>query len=248
MVRSNCNMRTCEVSTSYYPYRPDLVANGFFLFLFCFCLAVLLLRTSLSRAFLGFNIALLCGIILEIIGYSCRVIGSQKLPLEVCRAVVDFFKNSLETGKMEQSPYAAQYVCLTIAPAFIAAGIYFCISRIVLTYGEGHSRLKPKQYPRSFISCDVASILLQAGGGAAATGASRHGKSPEIGNDIVLAGLSFQVITMRCSPSSPATMPGVSVGMCFSIPLTRPLSPEMIDCCLHSASEFSLSHWLEQLC
>jgi len=95
-----------------------------------------------------------------------------------------------------QAAYAAQYICLTIAPAFIAAGIYFCLSRIVETFGTSTSRLQPKSYPRIFISCDIISILLQAAGGGSASGAADKGKSPQVGNDIVTAGLIFQCVTI----------------------------------------------------
>jgi hypothetical protein len=85
---------------------------------------------------------------------------------------------------------------LTIAPAFIAGGIYFCLSRIVETFGPSTSRLKPKSYPRIFISCDIISILLQAAGGGSAASAANQGKSPDTGNTIAIAGLVFQCVTI----------------------------------------------------
>ena len=94
----NCNLTSCDISLSYYHYRPSLAANGFFLFLFCVCLTLLLLHTFLSRTFLGFNITLLYGTILEIIGYTCRVTGSHEPFIEVCPAFVDPPKNSSETN------------------------------------------------------------------------------------------------------------------------------------------------------
>ena len=89
-----------------------------------------------------------------------------------------------------------QIVCLTIAPAFLAAGIYLTLSRIVITFGPENSHIKPLSYPRIFIPCDVISLLLQAIGGGMASVASHQGKSPNTGDHIMVAGLAFQVITL----------------------------------------------------
>jgi hypothetical protein len=75
-----------------------------------------------------------------------------------------------------------QIVCLTIAPAFLAAGIYLCLSRIVVTFGAQNSRIKPKDYPRIFIPCDVLSLVLQAAGGGYASIKTQNDEDPEIGN------------------------------------------------------------------
>ena len=89
-----------------------------------------------------------------------------------------------------------QIVCLTIAPAFLAAGIYLTLSRIVLVFGPENSRIKPLSYPRIFIPCDVMSLLLQAAGGGLASAASHSNKSPDTGDHIMVAGLAFQVLTL----------------------------------------------------
>lgn len=89
-----------------------------------------------------------------------------------------------------------QIVCLTIAPAFFAAGIYLTLSRIVITVGESNSRIKALSYPRFFIPCDFISLLLQAIGGGMASVASNNHESPDTGSHIMVAGLSFQVFTL----------------------------------------------------
>lgn len=89
-----------------------------------------------------------------------------------------------------------QIVCLTIAPAFMAAGIYLTLSRIVSTFGYQNSRIAPLSYPRIFIPCDFVSLLLQAIGGGMASSASHQDKSPETGDHIMVAGLTFQVATL----------------------------------------------------
>lgn len=97
---------------------------------------------------------------------------------------------------ISQNGFLIQIVCLTIAPAFLAAGIYLTLARIVLTFGVENSRIKAKSYPRIFIPCDVISLLLQAAGGGIASAASHQNKNPDVGDNIMVAGLAFQVLTL----------------------------------------------------
>jgi hypothetical protein len=89
-----------------------------------------------------------------------------------------------------------EIICLTIAPAFYAAGLYFCLSRIVITFGAENSRLRPSLYPKIFIPCDFFSLILQAMGGGMASAATHAGRSGKTGNNIMIAGLAFQVFTL----------------------------------------------------
>ncbi|MCJ1358294.1 MAG: hypothetical protein MMC33_008293 [Icmadophila ericetorum] len=116
------------------------------------------------------------GCALEIIGYAGRIIGYQ--------------------NPFSQNAFLIQIVCLTIAPSFLAAGLYLTLSRIVTTFGPENSRIKPLSYPRIFIPCDVASLVLQALGGGIASTASHQNKSPNTGDHILVAGLAFQVFTL----------------------------------------------------
>lgn len=87
-------------------------------------------------------------------------------------------------------------MCLTIAPAFLAAGVYLCLSRIVTAFGPENSRIKPHSYPLIFILCDVLSLVLQATGGGLASVATHEHRNPDTGNHIMIAGLAFQVFTL----------------------------------------------------
>lgn len=97
---------------------------------------------------------------------------------------------------MTQNPFLIQIICLTIAPAFLAAGIYLCLSRIVTTVGPKHSRIKPLSYLKIFIPCDFISLVLQAAGGGMASVSTHNGEDPKKGNNIMIAGLAFQVFTL----------------------------------------------------
>jgi hypothetical protein len=89
-----------------------------------------------------------------------------------------------------------QIVCLTIAPAFLAAGVYLCLSRIVTTFGRENSRISARAYPRIFITCDFLSLVLQAAGGGIASVRTQNHEDPKLGNNLMIAGLVVQVVTL----------------------------------------------------
>ena len=108
--------------------------------------------------------------------------------------------------------FLIQICCLTIAPAFFSAAIYLSLARryvflkvvnnrtntnnsehSVILFGTEVSRLSPKAYAYIFISCDIVSLALQGAGGALASIAAQSQKSLTMGDNVQLAGLSFQV-------------------------------------------------------
>lgn len=86
-------------------------------------------------------------------------------------------------------------VGLTIAPAFLSASIYLCLSRIIVIYGRTVSRLRPATYTITFISFDLFSLVLQAVGGAIAASTDDR-SSQQAGINIMIAGLAFQVFSL----------------------------------------------------
>ena len=65
-----------------------------------------------------------------------------------------------------------------------------------MTFGAQFSRLKPQLYTYIFISCDVLSIALQAAGGGLSAAADDGGSLLQTGENIMIAGLVFQVVTL----------------------------------------------------
>jgi hypothetical protein len=103
----------------------------------------------------------------------------------------------LHNNPFSDPGFKLQIVLLTLAPAFLSAGIYFTLKHLVITFGESFSRLRPKWYTWIFISCDIFSILLQGAGGGIASAATNTQKSLlDAGNDLMIAGLAFQVFTL----------------------------------------------------
>ncbi|GLA64512.1 hypothetical protein AtubIFM56815_010454 [Aspergillus tubingensis] len=80
---------------------------------------------------------------------------------------------------------------------FLLAAIYICLGKIVVIYGEGISRFRPRTYTRLFVSCDLLSLILQAVGGALASSAGDGDTSEsDTGVNIMIAGLAFQVFSL----------------------------------------------------
>ncbi|KAF2484963.1 RTA1 like protein-domain-containing protein [Neohortaea acidophila] len=171
----DCTQATCPVSDSIYGYRPNLAATLIFLILFAVSGIAYAVQGYLRPTTRFFTIVMVLGAISEVLGYVAKMLLWQNP-----------FSN---TG------FKATIVLLTFAPAFYAAGIYYTLKHICLTFGASFSRLRPKWYTWIFISSDIFSILLQAVGGAVSS-ASPNLAVLSIGSDIMIAGLVTQVVTL----------------------------------------------------
>ncbi|KAK9490407.1 RTA1 like protein-domain-containing protein [Lipomyces doorenjongii] len=166
-----CTLQTCTLAQAHFTYLPNLGGNAFYAAWFGLLAVVQILLLVRYRIW-GYSVAMLGGLILEILGYVGRI--------------------QMHFNPFTKNPFAMYLVCLTIAPAFLGAAVYLCLSRIVVVYGENLSRFKPRTYTLVFIVCDVISLLLQASGGAIASGSGSN--SVNTGKNLMLAGLIFQVV------------------------------------------------------
>jgi RTA1 like protein len=126
---NNPNLPICSDIPSYYNYRLDIVANSFFLAIFSISLIGYLGIYAATRRGLGFTIAMTFGLIGEILGYSARIMSWE--------------------NQWSETPFFMQICCLAFAPAFMAAGVYLCLRRIVFAFGPENSRLPPQWYTRT---------------------------------------------------------------------------------------------------
>jgi len=78
--------------------------------------------------------------------------------------------------------------------SFLAAALYLTLKHLIRAVGPQYSMIKPKLYPYIFIACDIFSLLLQAIGGGVASSANTT-KVTDMGGNIMLAGIVFQVVT-----------------------------------------------------
>jgi hypothetical protein len=128
-----CTVETCDINTSYYFYRVSLGANATLLALFSISCLAYILTYAFTRRATAFTVAMLSGVILEILGYVGRIMS---------------WKN-----QWDDNGFLMQIVCLTIAPAFMAGGIYLCLRRIVYAFGPENSRIAPESYTRIVSFC-----------------------------------------------------------------------------------------------
>ncbi|KAJ4316519.1 hypothetical protein N0V84_007798 [Fusarium piperis] len=166
----------CDNVSSFYQYRLDLAPNAAFLAIFSASLIGFVVTWIVTRKGTAFNVSLILGLICEILGYIGRIMSWQ--------------------NPWSENGFLIQICCLTIGPAFMAAGVYLCLRRIVSAFGPENSRLPPEYYTRIFIPCDVISLVLQALGGGMASVSSHNHEDPKVGSNIMIAGLVFQVVTI----------------------------------------------------
>jgi hypothetical protein len=125
---ARCTLDTCPINSSFYMYRIDIVPNAVFLGIFGFHFLAFCGVWAVTRRGAVFTIPFLLGIACEIIGYAGRI--------------KSWYNQWLEDG------FLMQVVCLTIGPAFLSAGVYLCLSRIVAVYGPENSRIPAGWYTR----------------------------------------------------------------------------------------------------
>jgi hypothetical protein len=173
----SCTIGTCSLDFAYSAYQPTFLGNLVYAIVFSICLIAHVIYGFRNRTW-GFTACFFCGLVLEIIGYTGRML--------------------MHYNPFKQTNFMLYLVPLTIAPAFLSAGIYLCLARIVVLYnseGIEISRLKPRTYTLIFVACDFISLLLQAAGGAIASMAETR-TLETTGINIMIAGLAFQVASM----------------------------------------------------
>ncbi|KAG9548226.1 RTA1-domain-containing protein, partial [Aureobasidium melanogenum] len=175
---AHCTKDTCPASYSVYGYAPNLGANAFFVALFALSCLVFCYQARLYRKWLGFSIAMILGTALESVGYGSRLI--------------------LSNDPFSPTGFKLNIVLLTFAPAFLTAGIYLLLKQLTLSLQPRLSPLKPSLYTPIFVSCDLLAIVLQGAGGALSAAAANgtNKKLLDLGVDVMIAGLSSQVVTL----------------------------------------------------
>ncbi|KAI9150568.1 Efflux pump himE [Paramyrothecium foliicola] len=171
---ANCTLELCPLEASILHYRPNQGANGTFIGVFG--LAMLLhTAQSLRTKSWGFTTSVVLGCAMEIAGYVGRLI--------------------LHDNPFSFGGFLCQIICITVAPVFFCAAIYVLLSQIINHVDPTISRFKPQFYYWIFIPLDIVSLVLQAVGGALSCVATTQ-DDVQIGVDISLAGLCFQVVTL----------------------------------------------------
>lgn len=173
-LRQICTQVTpeCPTSATTYGYRPNLAGNIVLLVVFSVC-TIAQLFLGLRHRLRAFTFAVSLGCAGEAIGYGGRLM--------------------MNANPWSSNGFKVQICCLVLSPSFLAAGIYLTLKHLVLFYGAEKSRIRPGLYTAVFISCDAVSILVQAAGGGIA--ASETANLVKVGDDLIVAGIAFQVAT-----------------------------------------------------
>ena len=105
--------------------------------------------------------------------------------------------------------FIVQYFFIVVAPVFLSAGIYTILTSLIGAFGEnatgddrgrGTDEVSPLGLGRRtiiaiFVTCDVVATIVQVAGAALIGVSESNRKSPDNGNNILLAGLAFQVFS-----------------------------------------------------
>ncbi|KAH7020506.1 RTA1 like protein-domain-containing protein [Ilyonectria destructans] len=111
--------------------------------------------------------------IVELIGYYSRIWG--------------------HFDKFSVAGFIIQAIPILVAPALFAASIYMILGRLIRAVGASHLSLLPVQWvTRIFVTGDVVTFTLQAGGGGIQSGGSLD--LSNIGEKVIVAGLFAQIV------------------------------------------------------
>lgn len=102
---------------------------------------------------------------------------------------------------MHNNPYNStgfqiQISCLTFAPAFNSAALYLILKHLVIQLGREWSRIRPKYYTWGFIVADFLALTLQGAGGGIAGSAGNDESFRDVGDNLMITGISWQVLTL----------------------------------------------------
>ncbi|KAI9794006.1 MAG: hypothetical protein M1816_006631 [Peltula sp. TS41687] len=166
-----------------YGYTPSLALSilGATLFFISF----LLHTYQVFRHRTWYFIPMAIGTLMEIVGYIARSFSSKKDPYNVNYFVI-------------------QYFFIVVAPVFFSAAIYTILTKLMrrtTIVGGGHSSssnllpINPRPLLSIFIISDVIATVVQIAGAASIGAAESKRRDPTTANNILLAGLAFQVFT-----------------------------------------------------
>ncbi|RAH62520.1 RTA1 like protein [Aspergillus piperis CBS 112811] len=157
----------------YYYYYPSLAAAV--IFIICFVLTTLLHTFQLIRTKTWFFIPFLIGGYFEFVGYCARAVSSNQSP------------------NWTLGPFLINSLLPLVAPALFAASIYMELGRlIVVLHAQNYSLIRVKWLTKIFVTGDVLSFLLQAGGAGLMGTHSQSGA--QNGSHIIVVGLVVQIV------------------------------------------------------
>jgi len=157
---------------AWVPYRYHPSRTAAIVFVVVFALTTILHTYQVCKRRTWYFVPLIVGGIFEVIGYIGRILSTNDL--------------------WALGPYIMQSLLLLIAPALFAASIYIVLGRVILLVdGEQYSLIRQKWLTKIFVTGDVISFLVQAGGGGIQAAGSLE--LLHAGEKIIVVGLFLQL-------------------------------------------------------
>ncbi|KAI9705884.1 MAG: hypothetical protein M1836_005290 [Candelina mexicana] len=163
-----------DTSIIIYGYTPSLAVGVLGVVLFA--ISSILHCYQIARYRTWYFTPIIVGTIMEIVGYICRILASQRDPYNLIYFVI-------------------QYFFIVVAPVMFSAAIYTILSMLIKAVGRPYSPIPPRIILILFITSDVIATVIQVAGAANVGVAYSHQKDPTTANNILLAGLAFQVFS-----------------------------------------------------
>ncbi|KAI0655831.1 RTA1-like protein [Cubamyces menziesii] len=96
---------------------------------------------------------------------------------------------------LNDTPFTIQILALILSPTPLVGALFITFGRMATRLGQRYSRLRPRLYSRIFLTIDIISLFVQAGGGSISSG-NNNVKVAQIGSDITLGGIIFQLVAL----------------------------------------------------
>ncbi|KAG5762546.1 hypothetical protein H9Q72_009360 [Fusarium xylarioides] len=171
----NMFTRSDDGAEGFRLYHYDPTVAGAVIFTILFLATTLFHSWQLVRTRCWFVIPLTLGGLFQVIGYAARA------------------KSGNESPNWTLGPYIIQSILLLVAPALYAATIYMELGRIVLMIdGEGRVLISKKWMTKIFVTGDILSFILQAGGGGYQSSGTIE--ALRAGAKIIIGGLFVQLL------------------------------------------------------
>ncbi|KAI9820107.1 MAG: hypothetical protein M1832_003814 [Thelocarpon impressellum] len=157
-----------------YGYTPSFVLAVLGVAIFALSTLVHLFQVVKYRTW--YFIPIVVGSAMEVVGYAFRCLSAKVSPYNIIYFVV-------------------QYFFIVVAPVMFSAAIYTVLSILINAVGRQYSPIRPRLILILFIVSDVVATGVQVAGAALIGKAESDRKDPTTANNILLAGLAFQVFT-----------------------------------------------------
>lgn len=177
------------------PFTPLLAPAAVFVSIFSVLFTIHLVMAVLFPKFYGYSIGMVCGLLLEMLGYVAKVQLSHSRTNKNAYIMFVALHLLVALGRRKEKEKSNDYfryiIGLTLGPTFLSSSLYLGISSLQRTYTAARFRyISPTWFATLFILGDFACLCFIGCGGSLA---AIFAESP-VGVDLMIAGLATQVL------------------------------------------------------